>query len=673
MATAQAPFPPKGSLKRFPFPRLLREIAREKQSGSLYLLNGQTKKVVFFDEGRPVFVRSNVLSECLGRVLSAEGLITPEQCEQTLEAIRRTGKKQGELLVEMGILSEGNLRYGLESQLRTKLFEIFSWDDGRFQFKPDKPDLQFGIKLDQSPEGVIIGAIQDRIPEAQARTSLASAMRLHPKVSENLDEIVGDLDLLPEEQYFARCLDGSRTVETILETKTDPPVPTPAPLLLGLIQAGVVELLEEPASRVDPPAKPTLGSEEDRNDDELAPGFEAFTNVTEYEDTPLPGELPSVRGLLGEHDDGFDEVEDEPSGGGTGTGRVELPAELVAAEPESVEETFDDDIELTDDEVEIVDDKELLGPDLVIDPSDFESDFESGEHPSADDGSDAVPAAAEPAAAALRTGAPAPAVSPAPAVGPAATATARPNGAPDYVAFDPTVSLPNTELVDFDQLDDIALPGVDEDLADEAEFDGVDLPPLTEDFQGDAEALSTGTDEELVDFDELDDIDLDGGLPEADENVADSVVATPGTDGAPVSYRGAEATMQDSETDNPEMLGAIRFNEAETALQNGNFSQATRLLDEALGHGFDVAELHAMLAYARFMASGRNDGDARSSFELLDYAQSMDPSLDLVHAYRGAIYAERQQVNQAKEALGRALELNPYCELAMSLMDNLRV
>ncbi len=119
MATAQVSrepsiaFPPKGSLRRVPFPRLIREVARNKIDGSLYLLSGQTKKVVFFERGQPVFVRSNVLSECLGQILAQEGLITQEQCEQTLEAIRRTGKKQGELLVEMGILSEGNLRYGL--------------------------------------------------------------------------------------------------------------------------------------------------------------------------------------------------------------------------------------------------------------------------------------------------------------------------------------------------------------------------------------------------------------------------------------------------------------------------------------------------------------------------------------------------------------------------------
>jgi hypothetical protein len=118
-------FPAKGSLKRVPFPFLVRDIARTRTTGNLYLMVGETKKVVFFVDGVPTIVRSNLPAEFLGQILTDQGLITQEQCDNTLEAIRRTGKKQGELLVEMGILSEGNLRYGLDEQLRIKLFEIF--------------------------------------------------------------------------------------------------------------------------------------------------------------------------------------------------------------------------------------------------------------------------------------------------------------------------------------------------------------------------------------------------------------------------------------------------------------------------------------------------------------------------------------------------------------------
>jgi tetratricopeptide (TPR) repeat protein len=127
----------------------------------------------------------------------------------------------------------------------------------------------------------------------------------------------------------------------------------------------------------------------------------------------------------------------------------------------------------------------------------------------------------------------------------------------------------------------------------------------------------------------------------------------------------------DDDDDNPEVLGAMKFNEAESALAEDRYHDAIEALEQAYENGFDVAELHAMLAYARFMEAGQAADAADHSLELLDYAQNMDPSLDLVHAYRGAIYRALDETDRAREALDRALELNPYCELAMEIMDSL--
>ena len=132
---------------------------------------------------------------------------------------------------------------------------------------------------------------------------------------------------------------------------------------------------------------------------------------------------------------------------------------------------------------------------------------------------------------------------------------------------------------------------------------------------------------------------------------------------------GPEATFQEDQ--DPEMVGAMRFNEAETALGEQRFPDAVALLESAYDNGFDVAELHAMLAFARFMAAGQDLETAQHAFELLEYAESMDPSLDLVWAYRGSLHHALGDDDQARSTLERALELNPYCELAIAVMDQL--
>ncbi len=723
MATAQATsepalgFPQKGALRRFAFPRLVREIARGKVTGSLYLLNGQTKKVVFFEEGQPVFVRSNVLAECLGQVLSTEGLITQEQCEQTLEAIRRTGKKQGELLVEMGILSEGNLRYGLAAQLRTKLYDIFAWDDGRYQFKADTPNNQFGVRLDLRPEGVIIGAIQDRYSEERAEKELEPSFGKYLVFSQDAPLDLEELDLLPEERYFVECIDGARTVADCIADELGELVPTPRALVFGLLQAGVVELSEV---ALEPRARPPQPDFESRpGDDALSPSFEAQDVVTEYEDTPLPGELPKVRGLLGDHEDDFADVEALETGTGISPVPVEPSAspatpapvppqvseELVAAEPDQepnqVEETFDD-IELSEEPsgekhleevppappVDVAPapvEPEAVGPEPIEADADADADAEEIEElddveeiedvEEVEDIEELEPEPVEPEE-----------------LDPGAT---RADGLPPLSADanldagnDPGVTRPEMVIVDAPepptfpdlsadgQLDDVAadddlmLDGSDDlmplddldglDLADDALEPDADLAlgddlALDDDLALEPDAPleqveNDGANDELVDLDELDEIDL-------------------GDDEGNASYSGPEATFQENQ--DPEMVGAMRFNEAETALNQQQFPEAVALLESAYENGFDVAELHAMLAYSRFMAAGQDFETAQHAFELLDYAESMDPSLDLVHAYRGSIHNALGDLSRARESLGRALELNPYCELAMQLMDQL--
>lgn len=763
MATAQAThepsagFPSKGSLRRAPFPKLIREVARAKLDGSLYLLSGQTKKVVFFREGQPVFVRSNVLSECLGQILAQEGLITQEQCEQTLEAIRRTGKKQGELLVEMGILSEGNLRYGLEAQLRAKLFEIFSWEEGRYQFKNDPPASNFGVTLKTSAEGVIVEAIQDQYTEDRAAETLESVSGKYPVLLEDVLAAADPL-LLPEERFFISCLDGSRTIRELIETESDPPIPTPRALLCGLLLAGLIKLEDEAQPRADWPSAPDL-SPPGGSDDDLRPSFEAQARITEYEDTPLPGELPQSPGLLGDHEDDFEGVGEDSAVVRIGdvVRNAEVAEDLVAAEPEGIEETFDDDqIELVDD-LDADDDLEPLAPPLLGDDPALAAEPEPAappmmeEPPSLDD---APPLMAEPAA-----------VEPPPALGPdepfsedfaagfdsdlPTSLDPPPSAVPEPVTPGNTMPTPeepamepppmvaepadvaapvdapvepdvsendlldlspdddllmadlNVEAVAMDLLGEGAPPSPVPDLvASPAAVDPAleSIDPVTLDPDGFADEgfdpASLDADEEMLDEDVLevepDDLELDE-LDEEDfaEDVAAVAQSAPAP--APAAAAGDDALLDFADLDDidlggddpgidagaaeyeeesdEDVLGALRFNEGQAALSEERWADAVALLEEAYEGGFDVAELHAMLAYGRFQASGQDDQTAQHAFELLDYAQQMDPSLDLTHAYRGAIHRARGDIPEAREALDRALELNPYCELAMELLD----
>ncbi|MDC0673121.1 DUF4388 domain-containing protein [Nannocystis radixulma] len=886
-------FPTKGSLKRVPFSSLLRDIAGAGITGSLYLMSGDTKKVVFFVDGRPTVVRSNLATEFLGQILTDHGLITQEQCDNTLEAIRRTGKKQGELLVEMGILSELNLRYGLEEQLRRKLFEIFAWDEGRFQFKPGAEPGITGTPPAGTTEALILSAIQERFTDERAREALRPWADKYPTQSPKWNGDAAGLDLLPEEVYFLRCIDGSRTTDELLSRRPDLEVPQLSTLLLGLISAGVVEPVDTKSTRRLPPLRPNL-TPPTLPEEQLAPNFEVLSTIGEYEDTPLPSRLPidlgasssknpripilptedeeMFRGLnvdesivtdprnlraklqgvpardlarpapapapvpvpapLAEPPGSFDDETDfsdlhaplepaaEPPAPEPPAPIVEAPrvdngkhklgpppglASLLRKDKPAVEPPIESAaVSHTSAAIALLDDPEL--PDDLPDPDDLLGDEPLGDDPLAgaplgdeplgdeplgdadepledieeleelddemieDEDADAdedeeAPADEAPAPAPLA--ADAPAVLAADPDDPLAALAggdldAEPPAslAPISLAPEAVSDLPEEpgDLGDLGALtgdsglgaltgdsglavlpgdsglgsladlaaavapdgddllagvdDDLLLGDGDEPLPDLDDLDGLDLgddladlaeglgDDLGDDLDGDLGGAALADDADhsrdlsvAVDLDDLGDPNVSGDLAAAIGDLADvddgeAEELEPLDEEPDLGELGDDAGYADEP-----MLGsgentfvgpnddgssgdggaasyaAQRYAEAEVAMREGDYDTAVALFEDAYNTGFDTADLHAHLAFARYRASGGDPEIGQNSLELLDYAESMNPGLAILHAYRGAIYIGMGAADSARECFDRALYLDPYCELALEYRD----
>ena len=74
-----------------------------------------------------------------------------------------------------------------------------------------------------------------------------------------------------------------------------------------------------------------------------------------------------------------------------------------------------------------------------------------------------------------------------------------------------------------------------------------------------------------------------------------------------------------SSVESAEALGATRFAQGEEAMRDGEFDQAVALFEDAYANGFDLAELHAHLAFARYRASNGDPGTGTHGLEMLDW------------------------------------------------------
>lgn len=246
-----------GDLALTAMPQLLHNLYTLKATGLLHLEHGEVRKVVYFRNGYPIFARSNLLRECLGRMLVREGLITEEDCEESLRRLKESGRLQGTVLMEMGVLSPHQLHESLRCQVTEKLLEVFAWTGGTFRFLPAGHFKKGVTAIDLSPatlihEGVkryweplkvaaFLDAYADHYLTATANPHYRfQNMELSDRDAQVLAECRGELrisDVL-EKHPLAR-LDVERLLAALLMARIIEPVELP-------LQQPSDELSEEP-------------------------------------------------------------------------------------------------------------------------------------------------------------------------------------------------------------------------------------------------------------------------------------------------------------------------------------------------------------------------------------------------------------------------------------------
>ncbi len=207
----------KGNLKQRRFAEVLAALYRNRATGALLLKKDSHKKILYLKEGYPIFIKSNLMSECLGRVLVREKMISEEECEKSLLLMRDTGRQQGTTLIEMGCISPHNLVFALQLQLEQKLFDVFAWPDGDFQFNAKIELPTQTIHLDMSIATIVYEGVRRKVTDAATQQYLEpfwdSYLLLHPDPAQRFQE----LSLEADERKMLALADGRRTAREVLE------------------------------------------------------------------------------------------------------------------------------------------------------------------------------------------------------------------------------------------------------------------------------------------------------------------------------------------------------------------------------------------------------------------------------------------------------------------------
>lgn len=231
----------RGDFKRRPFPEVLAEIFHWKGTGALLLRRDNVKKIVYFREGQPLSIKSNLLSECLGQVMVMERIISEAECEESTRRMKATRRRQGAILIEMGCISPHNLVYALNLQLRVKLFEVFAWEYGEYRFNPGIAPPTETVNLEMSTAAVIYEGVRRHFDVTRLRQALGDSDDSRVSRSFHPTYPLFDAGLGEEEQQLLAAIDGSKTVADLRALELLSPLDTDR-LVYALRCAGLVEL-----------------------------------------------------------------------------------------------------------------------------------------------------------------------------------------------------------------------------------------------------------------------------------------------------------------------------------------------------------------------------------------------------------------------------------------------
>lgn len=231
----------KGLLSEGILPGMLREVYVNRRSGRLGFVRGAEQYTVRFAAGHILYCESASVDGQLGKLMVAQGLVPETARLQADETVRRTGKRLGEVLLEMGAIGRGTLEDALAMQVRELLLRVFAWTDGACGFLEGDAPRQAPVTLKLSTAEMIMEAVRLSRNAAAIRAGLGDLGRV---VILSTDPLLRyqRVTLTPTDGFVLSRVDGISTAQQVLQL-----VPMPAEdverSLFGLLCIGMIEYL----------------------------------------------------------------------------------------------------------------------------------------------------------------------------------------------------------------------------------------------------------------------------------------------------------------------------------------------------------------------------------------------------------------------------------------------
>jgi len=200
-----------GNLETMSLAELLQWLANGRQTGTLIVDNGSVEKKIYLRDGRVLSSSSSDPRGFLGHFLVSKGVITEEDLAKAMAIQKEQSMLLGEILVEGGAIDQEMLDHMLRLKAEENIYDLFSWEDGTFEFLDDElPEYEL-VPMSANITGLVMEGMR-RIDMAKEMEKVIPSTQCVPvSVGSLLDEDEMDFGW----RGVLEAVDDDRSIEDI--------------------------------------------------------------------------------------------------------------------------------------------------------------------------------------------------------------------------------------------------------------------------------------------------------------------------------------------------------------------------------------------------------------------------------------------------------------------------
>jgi curved DNA-binding protein CbpA len=208
--------PLKGKVNEIPLPRFLAHLNSNRDTGTLFFRTPVFTKKVYLIKGDVIFASSTYEDDRLGEMLIKAGKITMEQYDESVKLLKRSGKRQGAILVELGYLTAKDLFWGVKYQVMEIIYSIFQIEDGEYEFISGEIPHDEVITLKMSIGNLIYEGVKRIDNWTRIRKEMPNINSVF-KLSSDPAKLFQDLELTTSDRKMLSLVDGKKTIKELID------------------------------------------------------------------------------------------------------------------------------------------------------------------------------------------------------------------------------------------------------------------------------------------------------------------------------------------------------------------------------------------------------------------------------------------------------------------------